>query len=135
MSAMSKGSSATSQASVQDAKRKLTHFLKTIDTVPTQELEKAAKEIKAQAIAQTPYKSGKLESSVYVRVSKDKRRPGLVAGASARSPKGYDYAGIQHENESYHHPIKGKAHFISDPFNEVVAQLQRDMLRKMRFPK
>ena len=82
--------SATSTKSLQRAKKNLTKFLKELDTVPVQELEKSAQTIKAEAIAQTPYKTGKLEKSVYVRVSRDKRRPGLVAGASAKD-NGYDY--------------------------------------------
>ena len=126
--------SATSVASVQAAKNRLTKFLKTLDTVPLEELEKTAQAIKVKAIDQTPYKTGKLEQSVYVRVSRDKRRPGLVAGASAKS-SGYDYAGIQHENTQYRHPIKGKAHYISDPFNQEVRNLKRRLRRKLKVPK
>ena len=126
--------SAASVASVQAAKNRLTKFLKTLDTVPLEELEKTAQAIKVKAIAQTPYKTGKLEQSIYVRVSRDKRRPELVAGASAKS-SGYDYAGIQHENTQYHHPIKGKAHYISDPFNQEVRNLKRRLRRKLKVPK
>lgn len=126
--------SATSVARVQAAKKRLTKFLKTLDTVPLEELEKTAQAIKVKAIAQAPYKTGKLEQSIYVRVSRDKRRPGLVAGASAKS-SGYDYAGIQHENTQYHHPIKGKAHYISDPFNQEVRNLKRRLRRKLKVPK
>lgn len=130
MSVMSKGASATSQASVQNARKNLTNFIKTLDTVPTKELERSAQIIKANAIAQVPYKTGKLEHSIYVRVAKDKRRPGIVAGASARS-RGYNYAGIQHENELYHHD-KGKDHFISDPYNEEVEKLKKRILRRLK---
>ena len=128
---MSKGSSATSQASVQNARKNLTKFIKTLDTVPVEELERSAQIIKANAIAQVPYKTGKLEHSIYVRVAKDKRRPGIVAGASARSSKGYNYAGIQHENEAYHH-TQGKDHFISDPFNEEVEKLKKRLRRRLK---
>lgn len=127
---MSKGSSATKQKSVQDAIKNLTHFLKKLDTVPTEELEQSAQTIKAEAIAQVPYKTGKLERSIYTMVSKDKRRPGLRAGASAYSPQGYDYAGIQHENTSFHHS-KGKAHFISDPFETEVEDLKRRLRKEL----
>ena len=116
-----KGNSATSQKSVQRAITNLTKFVKALDTVPLEELEVSAQTIKAEAIAQTPYETGKLEKSVYVLVSRDKKRPGLRAGASALSSKGYNYAGIQHENENFEHPIKGKAHYISDPFKKEVA--------------
>lgn len=126
-----KGASATSQKSVQDARKNLTQFLKSLDTVPTEELEKSAQRIKAEAIAKVPYKTGKLERSIYVRVARDKRRPGIVAGASARSSSGYNYAGIQHENENYHH-TKGQAHFISEPFNAEVKRLKRRILRRLK---
>jgi hypothetical protein len=126
-----RGASATSQKSVQDARKRLTNFIKKLDTVPIEELEKSAQRIKADAIAKTPYKTGKLERSVYVRVSKDKRRPGIVAGASARSKSGYNYAGIQHENESYQH-TKGQAHFISEPFNAEVKRLKQRIRRRLK---
>lgn len=123
--------SATVTKSVQKAKKNLTKFLKELDTVPVQELEKSAQIIKAEAIAQTPYRTGKLERAVYVRVSRNKRQPGLVAGASAKA-NGYDYAGIQHEATHFDHPIKGKAHYISDPFNEEVRKLKRRLRRKLK---
>lgn len=126
-----RGSSATSQKSVQDARKKLTTFLKTLDTVPTEELEKSAQRIKTEAIAKVPYRTGKLERSIYVRVAKDKKRPGLVAGASARSKDGYNYAGIQHENENYQH-AKGQAHFISEPFNAEVKRLKQRIRRRLK---
>ena len=125
--------SATSTQSVMQAKKNLTKFLKKLDTVPTEELEKSAQTIKAEAIAQTPYSTGKLERAVYVRVSRNKRAPGLVAGASAKA-HGYDYAGIQHENTSFNHPIKGKAHFISDPFNDEVEKLKRRLRVRLKVP-
>ena len=123
--------SATSLKSVKDAKKKLIKFLKILETVPQEELEKTAEKIYDEAVAQVPYKTGKLENSIYVRVSKSKSKPGLVTGASARE-HGYNYAGIQHENEDYIHPIKGKAHYISDPFNKEVKLMQRRIRRKLR---
>ena len=128
---MSKGASATSQRSVQDARKRLTNFLKLLDTVPTEELEKSAQRIKTEAIAKVPYKTGKLERSIYVRVAKDKKRPGIVAGASARSKDGYNYAGIQHENLNYQH-TKGQAHFISEPFNAEVKRLKQRIRRRLK---
>ena len=130
-----KGSSATSQKSVQRAITNLTKFVKALDTVPLEELEVSAQTIKAEAIAQTPYETGKLEKSVYVLVSRDKKRPGLRAGASASSSKGYNYAGIQHENENFEHPIKGKAHYISDPFKKEVVNLKRRIRRRLKITK
>lgn len=123
--------SATSLKSIQDAKKRLTKFLKTLETVPTDELERTAERIYSEAIAQTPYNTGKLESSVYVRVSRSKTKPGLITGASAIE-HGYNYAAIQHENENYEHPIKGKAHYISDPFKKEVALMRRRIRRRLR---
>lgn len=128
-------SSATSQKSVQKAIDALAKFLKSVETIPSEELEKSAQVIKANAVAEAPYKTGQLERSVYVIVSRDKRRPGLRAGASARSSSGYNYAGIQHENTHFQHPIKGKAHFIRDPFNKEVRNLKRRIRRRLQIPK
>ena len=44
---MSKGSSATSQKSVQSAIKDLTRFIKKLDTVPTEELKASAVTMKA----------------------------------------------------------------------------------------
>lgn len=132
MSAMHKGSSATSQKSVQKAIKNLTAFLKQLESVPVDELEKTAQAIKAKAVAQAPYQTGKLEKSIYVVVSKDKKRPGLRAGASAKSSSGYDYAGIQHENTDFNHPIKGKAYFIRDPFQQEVNNMKRRIRRRLK---
>lgn len=125
------GSSATSIKSVQDAKKQLQRFLRKLDTVPTQILQEEAQKLKAEIIAETPYETGKLEASVKVTVSRDKRRPGLNASASARSPSGYNYAGIQHEREDFTHPIKGKAHFISDPFQRATQRIEKRMREEL----
>lgn len=117
------GSSATSQKSVQDAKKQLQRFLRKLETIPTQILQEEAQQLKAEIIAETPYETGKLERSVKVAVAKDKKRPGINASASAKSPKGYDYSGAQHERTDYKHPIKGKDHFISDPFQRATQRI------------
>ena len=132
MNAMSKGSSATSQQSVQSAIKDLTRFIKKLDTVPIEELKDSAVTMKAEMVAQAPYKTGRLERSIYVEVSKDKNRPGLRAGASARSPQGYNYAGIQHENENFEHPVKGKAFFIRDPFVAETANLKERLKERLK---
>jgi hypothetical protein len=125
--------SATGQASVQNAIKSLTKFMKKLETVPTEELQKSAQTIKTNAVAQTPYETGKLEKSVYVIVSKNKRTPGLRAGASAIDKfTGYNYAGIQHENTTFRHPIKGKAHYISDPFNQEVRKLKLRLREELK---
>lgn len=128
-----RGRSATSTSSVKDAVKNLRAYLKTIDSVPQEELQKSAEKILSEAIARVPYQTGKLERAIYVRVSKDKRRGGLVAGASARASNGYNYAGIQHENENFNHPIKGEAHFISGPFNEEVENLKARLRKRLTY--
>lgn len=125
------GSSATATKSVQDAKKQLQKFLRKLDTVPTKILQEEAQTLKAEIIAETPYETGRLEASVKVTVAKDKKRPGLNASASARSPQGYNYAGIQHERTDFHHPIKGKAHYISDPFKRATARIEKRMREEL----
>lgn len=132
---MSKGSSATSTQSVQDAKKRLQKYLKSLETIPTDILEEERPRLYSEIIAATPYKTGKLERSVKVTVAKDRRRPGLNASASAISKNGYNYAGIQHEETNYQHPIKGKAHYISDPFEECTKRIVKKMKARLRPPK
>ena len=132
---MSKGGPATSQQSVQNAIKDLTRFIKKLDSVPARELSESASVMKAEMIAQTPYKTGKLEQSVYVKVSKSRYRPGLRAGASARSKSGYNYAGIQHENVDFEHPIKGKAFYIRDPFIAETAKLKKRLREELKIKK
>ena len=130
---MSRGASATSQESVQDAKKRLQKFIKTLDTVPTQILNEEAPILRSEIIAEVPYKTGKLESSVKVSVARDKRRPGLNASASAISKSGYNYAGIQHENDEFKHTKPGaKAHFISDPLNRCIDRTQEKMRSRLQ---
>ena len=132
---MSKGGSATSQQSVQNAIKDLTRFIKKLDSVPARELSESASIMKAEMIAQTPYKTGKLEQSVYVTVSKSRDKPGLRAGASAKSASGYNYAGIQHENVDFEHPIKGKAFYIRDPFIAETAKLKERLREELKIKK
>lgn len=130
---MSRGGSATSQQSVQDAKKKLQRFLRKLDTIPTQILTEEAETLYSEIIAAVPYKAGKLERSVRVTVARDKRRPGLNASASALSSSGYNYAGIQHENEDFEHSKEGaKAHYISDPFERATERIEDKMRERLQ---
>lgn len=130
---MSRGASATSQASVQDAKKRLQKFLRKIDTTPTDILNEEVPILKGEIIAEVPYQTGALESSVRVSVARDKKRPGINASASARSKQGYNYAGIQHENEDFRHSKSGaKAHFISDPFDRCIKRIREKMRRRLQ---
>lgn len=121
--------------SVDRAIRNLNKFLNSLESVPSEELDRTASQIKAKAIAQTPYRTGVLERSVYVDVVKDSTQQTIIAGASAKSERGYDYAGIQHENTTFNHPVKGKAHYISDPFKQEVYNMKRRIRRRLKKPK
>lgn len=130
---MNRGGSATSRQSVQDAKKRLQKFLRKLDTVPTEVLTEEASTLYSEIIAEVPYKTGALEKSVRVSVARDKRRPGLNTSASARSKQGYNYAGIQHEEESFKHSKQGaKDHYISDPFNRSVERIKQKMHKRLK---
>lgn len=116
------GHSATTVKAIQEDKKLLTSMLKKAQTVPNHVLQQEATRIYSEAIAETPYRTGALEHSVYVRVSKDKRRPGIVLGASIRKGR-YDYAAIQHESPQFKHPIKGKAWYLRDPFERAINRI------------
>ena len=121
--------------SIDRAIRNLNKFLNSLESVPSEELDRTASQIKVKAIAQTPYRTGVLERSVYVDVVKDSTQQTIIAGASAKSERGYDYAGIQHENTTFNHPVKGKAHYISDPFKQEVYNMKRRIRRRLKKPK
>lgn len=129
---MSRGASATSQLSVQAAKKRLQKFLRKIDTVPEKILKEEAQTLYSEIIAEVPYDTGALERSVRVSVARDKKRPGLNASASARSKRGYNYAGIQHEESSFHHTKLGaKDHYISDPFDRATDRIKEKMQKHL----
>lgn len=117
-----------------EASKRLTKFLRTVETVPTNILLEEAPRIEETAKIRTPEKTGKLKGSVKVRVSRDKRRPGLYAQASARN-RGYDYALIQHENLSYNHPNGGQAKFLESAFVEGVERIERRIEQEVRYDK
>lgn len=117
-----------------EASKHLTKFLRTVETVPTNILLEEAPRIEETAKIRTPEKTGKLKGSVKVRVSRDKRRPGLYAQASARN-RGYDYALIQHENLSYNHPNGGQAKFLESAFVEGVERIERRIEQEVRYDK
>ena len=119
---------------LNEASKRLTKFLRTVETVPTQILLEEAPRIEETAKVRTPEKTGKLKESVKVRVSRDKRRPGLYAQASARN-HGYDYALIQHENLSYNHPTGGQAKFLESASVEGVERIERRIEQEVRYDK
>lgn len=80
----------------------------------------AAEWIQEDAKAIAPVLTGKLRESINVRVSKSHRYPGIIASASACSNRGFDYALIQEENENFSHEIPGQAHYLSQPFYNIL---------------
>lgn len=119
---------------LSEASKHLTKFLRTVETVPTNILLEEAPRIEETAKIRTPEKTGKLKESVKVRVSRDKRRPGLYAQASAFN-RGYDYALIQHENLSYNHQNGGQAKFLESAFVEGVERIERRIEQEVRYDK
>lgn len=85
-----------------------------------EDLEVAAEWIESDAKAITPVDKGKLQDSVSVRVSKSARYPGIIASASAKSKRGFDYALIQEEREDFSHEDPGQAHYLSQPFYNIL---------------
>lgn len=119
---------------LSEASSNLSKFLRTLESTPTEVLLQEAPRIQETARVRTPVKAGKLKSSVKVRVSRDKRRPGLYAQASAFN-HGYDYAYIQHENEAYNHPNGGQAKFLESAFTEGVDRIMRRIRQEVRYDK
>lgn len=125
-------SSATNLQSVKNAKKQLSSFLRKQQTLPSEILAREAPRIQAEARILTPLKSGRLESNVKCRVSKSITRPGLNISATARSGS-FNYAGIQHENTEFKHPIKGRDHYLSIPFYEGVDRIKRAMKEEVTY--
>lgn len=128
-----KGASATTTQSVKAAKARLTRILKTCQVDFNDILEREAPRIYAEAVARTPYRTGRLEASVKVSVSKSKTTPGLNISASAQDPQtGYNYAAIQHENENFSHDIKGTPHYLSEPFEKGTRRIKYAMNKRLK---
>ena len=129
-----RGYSGAKSEGVDAAIKDLRQFVRKLETVPQEELAISAGIIKSRAIDIVPYDTGKLEKSIYAKVSKDKRRPGLFVGARAYSKKGYDYAGIQHDTEYpiFVHANGRQYHYIVEPFEDEVAQLKERLRDRLK---
>lgn len=96
------------------------------------DLQAIAEWIVDDAKALVPVDTGKLHDSIWARVSKSTRYPGLIVQASAKK-KGFDYALIQEENELFSHDI-GQAHYLSEPFynllNDFYSEITNMQLQK-----
>lgn len=112
---------------------KLGRFLKTIETKPYQIILEEAARCKEEIKLQTPVLTGKLRDSAKVEVTGPMLTPKVQASASAKSEKGYDYANIQHETTWFKHPNGGKDHFVSDPFFEMVNQIDQRLSEEVKY--
>ena len=116
--------------SVTSAKKQLNRFIRRVGTAQDEELDHLVATVYPEMVAKAPYREGTLESGIYCRRSNSRRNRGVVAGAVAMH-KGYNYAPIQHENEDFKHPIKGEAHFISEPLQKGVDTFIQRVQRRL----
>lgn len=93
-----------------------------------EDLEAIADWIVDDAKALVPVDTGKLRNSIQARVSKSPRYPGLIVSASAKK-KGFDYALIQEENESFSHEV-GQAHYLLEPFYNLLDEFYFEITGK-----
>ena len=133
---MARGSTVSSVTveGLAEARKRLSKFIKSVGTVPTQILTDEALKVQQVAKMRTPVDSAKLQRSVRVSVSKDEHKPGMYASASALN-NGYNYAYIQHENESYNHPNGGQAKYLESAFVEGVERIERRLREEVRYDK
>ena len=81
----------------------------------------------AQALV--PLDTGKLQASIQARVSKSPRYPGIIVSASAKK-RGFDYALIQEENEEFSHEDLRQAHYLSEPFYNLLDEFYYEITGK-----
>lgn len=113
---------------LREIKNDLRQMLKEHRTLALRELEETADYIWQEAYARVPVRTGELQDSIQVDISRSPRYPGIIATAEAHNTKtGYDYARIQEENEEYEHPNGGQAHYLEEPFREGVEDFYRRM--------
>ena len=97
-----------------------------------EELMDTADQIETDALYLVPEDTGKLASSISVRVSKSYRYPGIIAEATAHSRyktgvggyAGHDYAPIMEYGEEYDHEKEdASAHYLGGPFVLRICEL------------
>lgn len=115
-------------------RNKLSRFIKAVESKPYQILQEEAPRILREMQLQVPVDSGDLYRSLKCYVSGKPLTPTLTASASSIH-NGYDYAEIQHENQSFNHPNGGKWHYVSDPFNAGVERIERRYEEEIGFDK
>lgn len=112
---------------LREIKEDLRAMLREHHTLALEALEEVADYIYQEAFARVPVKTGELQDSIQVDISRSPRYPGIIAYATSRNPNtGYDYAYIQEVNEEYEHEI-GEAHYLENPFREAVEDFFAEM--------
>ena len=143
-------SSATALKAVQKSRKDLEKALRYYDSELFGDIvEEESKKAYAEMIAIVPHSGmrstrsgdsdreeyqgvgGKLQRSIYCRPTRSKGKFGIVAGASAWDPyRKFNYAGIQHENEEYHHDSPRQAHYISKPLDKYAKIIIQKIIQK-----
>ncbi len=113
---------------LQEVKEDLRRMLKENHTLQIRLLERASDYIYSEAVDLVPVRTGRLQDSIEVTVSKSPRYPGIIATATALNPETmFDYAYEQETNESYKHRNGGQAHFLEQPFRKYVKKIYRKL--------
>ena len=88
-------------------------------------LQQTASDIHGDAEMLVQKDTGELSSSIEVRVSKSYRYPGIIAHASSKD-KGFDYAVVQEEDETFSHNDDESAHYLGGPFALHISEFYED---------
>lgn len=111
--------------------QRLQEFDRRLKREVRQLFQQEADRLYPEIIAKTPLKTGRLEKSVYTKVTTKGSVVTLTAGASVKGVP-YDYARIQHDSPHFHHPIKGQAYYVRNPFEACVVRLQEKLSRRIK---
>lgn len=85
-------------------------------------LEISGKFVRNETIPLTPTEQGYLETSFDIFVEGNQARF-RMSGEDNPKANGYDYAKIQHETESFNHPLRGEAHYLEKGLNEATPEI------------
>lgn len=107
---------------------KLTQFRSNIPSIVNDELSLLGKNITTRAKVMAPKKSGVLRKGIRYSVLNGR----LYVYAHAYNKRtGYDYAPIQHNNPSYHHPV-GEYLFLTKAVEIETKNFKRRIQRRLR---
>lgn len=98
-------------------------FIKAIDSEMYKIMLEEMRTAYDEAIEETPKDTGDLRRGVKFNIGGGGKTTPIIVATASSVHNGYDYAEIQHERTWYHHKI-GKDHYISDPFERMVARIE-----------